>query len=42
MLPVRTGTQLRKRKTMEHNEVQFMRFSPEIKGTIISKTDRNH
>ncbi len=42
MLPVRTGTQLRKRKTMEQNGVQFMGFSPEIKGTINSKTDRNH
>lgn len=42
MVPVRTGTQLRKRKIMEQNEVQFMGFSLEIKGAIISKIDRNH
>lgn len=42
MLPARIGTQLRKRKSMEQNWVQFMGFSPEINGKIISKTDRNH
>lgn len=42
MLPVRTGTQLRKRKTMEQKTVEFMGFSLELKETINSETDRNH